>query len=56
MYMYVKHPFYFFFQYFPDQKAREREKQADTVELQWLEHLLDYENMFEIGVVRAGEC
>ena len=27
-----------------------------TVELQWLEHLWNYENMFEIGVVRANEC
>ena len=27
-----------------------------TVELQWLEHLLDYENKFETGVVRASEC
>ena len=26
-----------------------------TVELQWLEHLLDYENLFETGVVRAIE-
>ena len=26
-----------------------------TVELLWLEHLLNYENMFETGVVRA-EC
>ena len=24
-----------------------------TVELQWLEHLRDYENLFETGVVRA---
>ena len=27
-----------------------------TVELQWLEHLWDYENMFETGVVQANEC
>ena len=27
-----------------------------TVELQWLEHLWDYENVFETGVVRANEC
>ena len=27
-----------------------------TVELQWLEHPWDYENMFEAGVVRANEC
>ena len=26
-----------------------------TVELQWLEHLWDYENLFETGVVRANE-
>ena len=28
----------------------------NTVELQWLKHLWDYENLFEIGVVRASEC
>ena len=27
-----------------------------TVELQWLEHLWNHENMFEKGVVRANEC
>ena len=27
-----------------------------TVELQWLEHLWNHENMFETGVVRASEC
>ena len=27
-----------------------------TVELQWLEHLWDHENMFETRVVRASEC
>ena len=27
-----------------------------TVELQWLEHLWDEENMFETAVVRANEC
>ena len=26
-----------------------------TVELQWLEHLWEYENEFETGVVRANE-
>ena len=26
-----------------------------TVELQWLEHLWDYENVFKTGVVRAIE-
>ena len=28
---------------------------ADTVELQWLEHLWDQENELETGVVRANE-
>ena len=28
---------------------------VNTVELQWLEHLWDYENLFETGVVRAIE-
>ena len=27
-----------------------------TVELQWLEHLWDHENMFETEVVRANDC
>ena len=27
-----------------------------TVKLEWLEHLWDYGNMFETGVVRANEC
>ena len=27
-----------------------------TVELQWLEHRRDYEEMFETAVVRANEC
>ena len=27
-----------------------------TVELQWLEHLWNHENMFEAWVVRANEC
>ena len=27
-----------------------------TVELQWLKHLWDHENMFETGIVRAREC
>ena len=27
-----------------------------TVEIQWLEHLLNHENMFETRVVRANEC
>ena len=29
---------------------------TNTVELQWLELLWDYENMFETAVVRANEC
>ena len=28
----------------------------NTVELPWLEHLWNHENMFETGVVRANEC
>ena len=28
----------------------------NTVELQWLEHIWDHENVFETGVVRANEC
>ena len=27
----------------------------NTVELQWLEHLWDYENKFETGLVQANE-
>ena len=27
-----------------------------TIELQWLEHLWDHKNMFEIGVVPVNEC
>ena len=27
-----------------------------TVELQWLEHLWNHENMFDTRVVRANEC
>ena len=27
-----------------------------TVELQWLEHIWNHENMFETGVVQANEC
>ena len=27
-----------------------------TVERQWLEHLWNYENVFETWVVRANEC
>ena len=26
------------------------------IEFQWLEHLLNHENMFETRVVRANEC
>ena len=29
---------------------------TNTVELQWLEHPLNHENMFETGAVRANEC
>ena len=27
-----------------------------TIELQWLKHLWNYENMFEAGVDRATKC
>ena len=30
--------------------------EAITVQLQWLEHLWDHENIFETGVARAKEC
>ena len=30
-------------------------KVLNTVELQWLEHFWDHENMFETGVVQANE-
>ena len=41
-----------------DMSKRPFEKKccSNTVELQWLEHLWNYENMFETGVVRANEC
>ena len=29
---------------------------VNTVELQWLKHLWNHENMFETGLVRANEC
>ena len=32
------------------------EKNIHTVELQWLEHLLNHENMFETGAVSAKGC
>ena len=28
----------------------------NTAERQWLEHLGNYENMFETGIVQANEC
>ena len=31
-------------------------RDINTVELQWLEHLLNHENMFESGVASANEC
>ena len=30
--------------------------EINTVELQWLEHLWNYENLFRTGVVPANEC
>ena len=38
------------------QKDTWKHRLQHTVELQWLEHLWDQENMFETGVVRANEC
>ena len=29
---------------------------STTVELQWLEHVWNHENIFETGVVRGNEC
>ena len=29
---------------------------TSIVELQWLKHLLNHENMFKTGVLRANEC
>ena len=34
---------------------RNTSARTNTIELQWLEHLWDYENVFESGVVRANE-
>ena len=31
-------------------------KIENTVDVQWLEHLWNHENMFETGVVRVNEC
>ena len=31
-------------------------KFTNTLELQWLKHLWNHENMFETGIVRAKEC
>ena len=31
-------------------------KYIGTVELEWLEHLLDHETRFETGLVGADEC
>ena len=39
-----------------DQSATELPGLLNTVELQWLEHLWNHENMFETGVFRANEC
>ena len=42
--------------YFKKCALCEYDQQIHTVELQWLEHLRNHENMFETGVVRANEC
>ena len=36
-------------------KSIQRYDNRYTVELQWLEHFRDYENLFESGVVRSTE-
>ena len=33
-----------------------KKKHVHTVELKWLKHLWNHENMFETGVVCANEC
>ena len=37
----------------PDKKGLRNK--TNTVELQWLEHPWDHENLFETGIVRANE-
>ena len=34
----------------------EEEVYTNTVELLWLEHLWNHEDMFETGLVQANEC
>ena len=42
---------------FKNDNNDERRMSANTpVELRWLEHLWNHENMFETGVVPANEC
>ena len=38
-----------------DNKNSDEGNKLSTVELQWLEHLWDHENLFGTGVVRANE-
>ena len=44
--------FFFFLLFFFSKSCTNR----DTVQLQWLQHLCNHENMFETGEVRANEC
>ena len=37
-------------------KRHRRRTERNTVELQWLEHLWNHENILETGVARANEC
>ena len=44
----------------PPKKKKKKKKNKKhlviTVELQWLEHLWNHENMLETGVVRGSKC
>ena len=33
-----------------------RKQESYTVEFRWLDHLGNYENMLETGVIRTNEC
>ena len=45
--------FHFVLLHFPMSNIK---KNQGTVELQWLKHCWDHENMFETGVVQANKC
>ena len=46
----------FFIQNNPKYLNPSHKMDVDIVELQWLKHFWNHENMFETGVVRANEC